>query len=124
MQSSAVNRFVVLEALHRGASSQVKQAQVAVLAARVDEILLLPKAADCSDVALEISLVGAEVLLGALEIVDLDAVVHADDDLALVLGNFDPIGRRGQLDRLAGVAAARRRIPEPYSIVVGAARQF
>lgn len=59
VEGSAVDGLIVLETLDCRAGSEVKQAQVPVLAARVDEIFLLPKTSNCSDVPLEIPLVGA-----------------------------------------------------------------
>ena len=92
VESSAVDWLIVLEALYRGASPEVKEAEVSVFAASVDEVLLLPKTSDRSDIAFEVSLVGTELLLGSLEVVDLGAVVHADDDLAFVLSDLDAVG--------------------------------
>ena len=92
VESSAVDWLIVLEALYCSASPEVKEAEVSVFAASVDEVLLLPKASDRSDIAFEVSLVGTELLFWSLEVVDLGAVVHADDDLAFVLSDLDAVG--------------------------------
>ena len=106
MKGSAVDGLIVLEALYRSASSKVEEAEVPIFTASVDEILLLPKTSNRSDVAFEVSLIGAELLFWPFEVVNFGAVVHADDNLAFILGDFDAIGGRTELDGFAGVAAA------------------
>ena len=121
VQGCAVDRLIMLERFHRCPRPDIEEPQVSILASCVDEILLLPKTANRGYVPLEVAVIGSKVLVGPLQVVHLGAVVHPDDDLALVLGDLDAVRCGGELDGFRRVAGAVGRVPKLDGVVVGAA---
>lgn len=108
----------MLKTLNCSASSKVEETKVSIFTASIDKIFLLPKTSNSCDVSLEISFIGTQLLIRPFEVVYFGAVIHTNDDLAFVLGDFDAIRGRAKLDSFKGVAATSRGVPEAHSIVI------
>lgn len=124
MESCTVYWLIVLEGLICCPNTSVIDSEIAILAASIESIFLFVEAPNRRNIALEVCIIGAHVLIGSFEIIYLHAIVHTDHYLAFVFGDLDAIGSRGELDCFGRIAGTCRWVPEFDGIVVGTACQL